>query len=81
MAVKARFFVASTQRFSYNRDAITVRLQAVSRGEENKEWASATPSGTVEMSITKGPAADWFANRLGEEVVLTFEDGGEPTSP
>ena len=39
----------------------TVKLQAVSRGEDNKAWAAATPSGTLTLQIKNQGAADQFA--------------------
>lgn len=74
MGVQARFYVAELTRQAYNPKHLSVKLQAVSRGDQNKDWAEATPSGQVTMTINNDPAAQWFADRLGQDVTITFED-------
>lgn len=74
MKVLARFYVAEVTRRAYDTNAVSVTLQAVGRGEENKQWAAATPQGQITMTIKSGPAAEWFGERLGKDVSLTFED-------
>jgi len=71
-AVEARFYISGYERNSYDPESVTVKMQAVSRGEHNKGWARATPSGQVQMTIKNPGAADWFVNRLGEEVSVVF---------
>jgi hypothetical protein len=72
--VAARFYVAEITQSAYGpKGAAAVKLQAVSRGDQNKDWASATPSGTITMQINNAPAAQWFFDRLGEDVSVTFE--------
>ena len=83
MAVVARFYVAQITKVAGGGYAPpaprgTVTLRAVARGEENKAWASATPSGTVEMTIINSPAFVWFEERVGKDVAITFEDAPEP---
>jgi hypothetical protein len=70
--VTARFYVAGYERTSYDPDATIVKLQAVSRGEHNKEWAKYTPNGSIQMTIKSDGAASWFVNRLGQEVSVLF---------
>jgi len=65
MPVVARFYVAEIKRTAYAPGAVHVTLQAVSRGPENKEWAEATPSGSLQMMIKNSPAAQFFGDRLG----------------
>lgn len=74
MAVAAKFYVASITRHSYNKGAAQVVLQVVSRGEENKEWASATPAGKVELSIGNPDAVAQFQKAFeeGTDVPATF---------
>lgn len=72
--VLARFYVASTTRTAYDPGALQVTLQAVSRGPENKEWSTATPSGSLTMTIKSSPAAEFFSDRLGKDIAITFED-------
>ena len=46
-AVEARFYVSGFERQSYDPDAVIVKMQAVSRGEHNKNWAKYTPAGQI----------------------------------
>jgi len=78
VTVLARFYVQSIQRFAYNPENVAVGLQAVSRGSENKVWASATPVGQVTMTINDGPAGQWFADRLGKDVLVSFDEAPAP---
>jgi hypothetical protein len=71
-AVEARFYVAGMARRSYDLEATEVELVAVSRGEHNKNWARATPSGSIKMVIKNNSAAQWFVDRLGTEVSVVF---------
>lgn len=73
-AVEARFYVAGYECQSWNPDAVNVTLRAVSRGEHNKTWAAATPSGEVKMMILNTSAAAWFTERLGKEVSIVFSE-------
>lgn len=77
MSVQARFYVAEVTRYAYNSDQSKVTLRAVARGEENKSWAAATPSGEITLTIGNANAAKWFADRLGRDVAMTFEDRTE----
>lgn len=76
-AVQARFYVSGYERNAYDPSVTTVKMQAVSRGEHNKNWAAATPSGQVQMTIRNESAAAWFVDRLGKEVSVTFRQAGE----
>jgi hypothetical protein len=73
MSVKARFYVSEITRRAFNPDHIQVTLQAAGRGEENKDWAAATPAGQISMTINNPAAASFFGDRLGKDVTLTFE--------
>lgn len=78
MSVRAKFYVQEITRRAYNPDAIDVKLAAVCRGEDNKAWASATPNGSMTMSILNGAASEQFV--LGDEFYLDFTPApkGEP---
>lgn len=83
MAVVARFYVSEIIRRAYDTQAVTVTMQAVGRGEENKEWSTATPSGQITMTIKNSPAAEFFGTRLGKDVSIRFEatdDAQYPTA-
>ena len=72
-SVAARFYVAEITHSAYGpKGAAAVRLQAVSRGDQNKDWASATPSGTITMQINNAPAAEYFAAHLGDDIAVLF---------
>jgi hypothetical protein len=71
-AVEARFYVSGYERTAYDPDATTVKLVAVSRGEHNKNWARATPSGQITMTIKNESAASWFVSQLGAEIAVVF---------
>lgn len=82
MAVRARFYVAEHTRFANGATRPgfsdpapmgSVVLRPVVRGETNKQWASATPNGRIEMTVN-GPAMTWFEQHLGTEVAITFDD-------
>ena len=77
--VTARFYVSEVTRRAYNPDHVTVKLQAAGRGEQNKAWAAATPSGTIELTINNAAAAAFFGDRLAKDVALTFEPLGDET--
>jgi hypothetical protein len=82
MAVQARFYVAESTRYANGQSRPgwadpapvgKVVLLPVVRGEANKQWASATPSGKIEMTV-HGSALPWFEAHLGLEVAITFDD-------
>jgi hypothetical protein len=77
MAVKARFYVHSILKT--NTDYVRVELNPVTRktGDDNVDWSKYTPSGKIEMTVSKGTgAADWFERKLeaGEDIGITFDD-------
>ena len=74
MAVSARFWVDEITTRAYNPNHTSVILRAAGRGEGNKSWAQATPTGTIEMTVTNPAAAQWFKDRQGKDVALTFDD-------
>jgi hypothetical protein len=76
-AVTARFYVSGYERNAYDPSVTQVKMQAVSRGEHNKNWAAATPSGQIQMTIRNESAAAWFVDRLGKEVSVTFRQADE----
>lgn len=76
MAVVAKFFVQTITEHAHQIGCKQITLQAVSRGEENKEWSKYTPSGTLTMSILNEAAAGQFT--LGEEYLITFEHSPKP---
>lgn len=56
--VRAKVYVSE---LGYTQWGTKVVLQPVTRGEDNKAWAAATPSGRIELTIKNESAADQFA--------------------
>lgn len=71
MATVARMYVQEVTQFAFAPQAKTVKLQVVTRGDENKKWAAATPSGSATLVINNGDAAEQF--ELGKEYLVTFD--------
>jgi len=81
--VAARFYVQRVTRyaggstrpgFSPPSPNVEVILLPATRGEENKAWASATPSGEIKLTVGNPSAAAWFDSMLGKDVAITFEE-------
>jgi hypothetical protein len=83
--VIARFYVAKVEKFAYGGPGTvsqrSVTLQVATRGEENKTWAQATPSGQITMHINNGAAGEWFEEMLGHDVAVTFSVAEDPLPP
>lgn len=78
MAVAARFYVASVEKHAYasgQKPNGVVKLRASTRGDQNKAWAAATPSGDITMFVGNPVAFEWFEEQLvaGRDIALTFE--------
>jgi len=73
--VAARFYVAEVHKKAYGGPGTEpqrdVKLQAATRGEENKSWAQYTPSGWITMTVN-GPAGEWFEENLGRDIAVSF---------
>ena len=83
MAVSARFFVSRVAKLATSVQPAgwaapvpwcEVELYPATRGEENKAWASATPSGSIKMTIGNPAAAKFFEDHLGKDVAITFDE-------
>jgi len=77
MAVQAKFFVSVVERNDNSPTASRVKLGAVCRGKENREWAQATPGGTIELFILNEAATVYFEQ--GQEYLVTFTKVARPT--
>lgn len=74
MGVRAKMYVSAITRYTYG-DQINVKLQAVTRSDgDNKTWSAATPSGSVEMTISNKDAWPLFleAFEKGQDLYLDF---------
>lgn len=63
MGVRAKFNISKIELSAGNQGGKVI-LQAVSRGERNADWASATPSGTLEMQVNNPAGFEWFLKRM-----------------
>ena len=77
MSVIAKFYVTKVDRHEGAPTASGVHLGAVCRGKENAGWASATPSGSINLGILNDKATDYFEE--GAEYLVTFEKVAKPT--
>jgi hypothetical protein len=84
--ITARFYVASTRKFAGQTQEgwaapaprIEVELNVVSANKPgNAEWASATPSGKLIMTVGNPEAAVWFEEMLGQDVELIIRPRSE----
>lgn len=75
MAVAARFYVTESTKYAGGGEgARRIKLNAVSRGPENKDWAKYSPAGTIELTVLNPPAALWFDALVGSDLAITFEE-------
>lgn len=73
--VTSRFYVTSVTRLAYNPAHAKIELKPAYRGEENKAWSEATPSGEITLQISNPSAVEWFSSRLGGgDIAVTFDD-------
>lgn len=70
MTIRAKLYVAAVERQASTPDAVKVVMNAVTRGEDNKTWAEASPSGRFEMQIQNPLASSQFS--LGQEFYVDF---------
>lgn len=73
--VHARFWVREFTKFG-NTDNVTVKLSPRTRSgsPDNIDWSQYTPSGEITMSLTTLGAQEWFEQRLGQDIAITFDD-------
>lgn len=75
--VAARFYVSSVTPPPENSSSGTlVALGAVCRGAANSEWASATPAGSIQMTIRNDKASEQFEQ--GQEYEVLFRKVDKP---
>ena len=71
--MRAKFFVDSVTHYGQGR---SVKMRAVHDGSpENNQFASATPSGNLDMSITAPAAMDFL--KPGKQYYLDFSEAPE----
>ena len=78
MSVRAKFYVSAIQpSIQEQPEAVSrvITFGAVCRGAANREWSSATPSGSLTMTVRNDAAIAQF--EVGKEYYLDFT----PPSP
>lgn len=60
MTTRAKFYVSGLELLPGQGAGVRLKLQAVSRGDRNSDWATATPSGSMEMMIQNPRAVAWW---------------------
>lgn len=70
--VRGKFQVIEVAQVNWSKDTRKIKLQAVydQTTEENRRYAKATPSGSIEMTIDNPPASDALA--LGKTFYVDF---------
>lgn len=69
--VRAKFRVSAITEYEYQGSKLFKLIAVYDDGiEENKRFATATPSGTLEIHINNPPAAEFF--ELGKSYYLDF---------
>ena len=73
--VRAKFYISEMTVRAYNPEHVTVVLAPVTRGEENRDWAAATPAGNITLTINNPGAGDQFREWMAakQEIAITFE--------
>lgn len=77
MAVAARFWVQSVKKnvvAQGNTNREVTLAPVVSPTQGNDDWSKYTPSGEIRLVVTMDPAGQWFEDRLGKNVAVTFDD-------
>ena len=65
MKTRAKFYVSGLTLLP-GQPGVQVNLQAVGRGDRNAEWAAATPSGSMQMTINNPVAAQAWEDFMQE---------------
>lgn len=72
MHTRAKFYVSGLTLLPGKEAGIQVNLQAVGRGDRNAEWASATPCGSMSMTINNPAAVE-----VWEQFMRTARETGK----
>ena len=79
MSVRGKFFIKTCSAHAVGNGS--VELAAATRGSENKQWAAASPSGSISLAINNKPAWDFFMDNVGREVYVDFTLAADPDAP
>lgn len=72
-SVVCRMYLAGVGAQAYSPDALDVTLRVVSRGDENKVWSAATPTGEMKLAIKNAAATAIFRTDDGRGYLLNDE--------
>lgn len=78
MTVTAKLYVSSVRRQVSAPDTVELTFGAVTKGDENRSWAEATPAADFKMTVQNPNAVAEFS--LGQEFLVTFEKAGAAPS-
>jgi len=71
MAVRAMFYV---NHVGHSASGVgIVKLNATTKGDY-AAWSKYTPNGQIEITSLNEDATEWFHQRLGEDVAISFDD-------
>lgn len=62
--VRAKFYISGLKLYPGQNAGGEVFLNAVSRGDRNKDWATATPSGELRMTVNNPSGFKWFEDMM-----------------
>lgn len=74
MSVKARFWVREITKYGNAANTRVVLAPVTRQSPDNIEWSQYTPSGEIWLSVTTKGAQEWFEERVGKDVAITFDD-------
>lgn len=60
MTVRAKFYLSSLELFPGQDSGGIIHMQAVARGDRNAQWAQATPSGSMQMTVNNPAGFEFF---------------------
>lgn len=73
MTINARFWISEVTKRAVGNIAVTL-LPVVRPTPDNVEWSKYTPSGKIEITVTAEGALEFFEERLGKDIAITFSD-------
>lgn len=74
MSVRAMFYV---NYVGHNASGVgVVKLNATTKGDY-ASYSKYTPSGAIEFTCLNESATEWYFDRLGKDVAVTFDDPTE----
>lgn len=72
--MRAKFYVSAVKKMAYNSQAEITLTATTRKTGDNAQFFSATPTGSLTMTVTTTEARDWFDARLGKDLYIDFTD-------